>query len=99
MARFQVLFGAGSRDVLRCRVRARTHHDAYQRALSETGRPYDVRWISVRRVRRLLLRDRDGVTFLGGYWPGSGGAAGVREPRRPSPTPPSLRRALDDRAS
>lgn len=97
MARYVVTFGtdtAAPSGVVLTRVRARTPQDAYQRAVSDQFLVREhARWVSVTRRGLLPRRTPRHVTFAGSAWPGDGpgGTAGVREPRRPKPTPPSLR--------
>lgn len=66
-----------------------------QLRLTALGGTHDIAWLTVRRRGR-----RHRVTFPwpadgGGGGGGNGGSAGVREPRRPMPSPPTLRIALD----
>jgi len=74
-------------------VRAGSPQAAYQSVRSgliETGVKPDARHLSTVRRRRLLPGRS---LMLLGAWnlgEGDGGAAGVREPRRPKPNPPSL---------
>jgi len=96
MARYQVDVRVGATPVLKKRVRAASPEGAHQIARGELfvygvepSMPY------VMTVRRRGLRRR-AVTYAGGLPPAGPDPAGVREPRRPSPPPPSLRRALDE---
>ena len=98
MARYQVVARVGATSVLKKRIRAVSAEGAHQIARGEMflngvdpSLPY---WMTVRRrgVRRGV------VAYAGGLPPGGGDPAGVREPRRPSPPPPALRRCLDDPA-
>jgi hypothetical protein len=60
-----------------------------QLRLTARGDTRDIAWLTVRRRGR-----RHRITFP---WPadgGGGGSAGVREPHRPMPSPPTLRMAL-----
>jgi hypothetical protein len=98
MARYQVDVRVGPTPVYRTRLRAASHEGAQQIARSELflsgvvpAMPY------VMTVRRRGLRRR-AVTYAGGLPPGGPDPAGVREPRRPSPPPPSLRAARDEPA-
>jgi hypothetical protein len=81
--------------VLHQRIRAISHEGAYQIARGEMylhgvdpSMPY---WMT---VRRRGLR-RTAVAYAGGLTPGGPDSAGVREPRRPAPPPPSLRLERD----
>ena len=61
----------------------------------DAGVAPDARHLSTVRRRRLLRRS---LTLLGS-WDldgGDDGTAGVREPRRPKPSPPGLRMALTE---
>jgi len=78
------------------RVRAPDPRTAYA-GLGAHHRGDDVLCVSVRRRGPFGRRDR--LTFAGGAagrGPDDGGTAGVREPRRPKPAPPSLRVSLDE---
>ena len=92
MPRYEVSIDVahGSRVVRK--VRARSPQAAYQSVRSgliEAGAEPDARHLSTVRRRRLLRRS----PLLLGSWnlgDGDDGTAGVREPRRPKPSPPSL---------
>lgn len=99
MARYQVVIAP--RSMPQCAkprtldISATDPCEAFQLAqlrLAALGDTHDIAWLTVRRRGR-----RHRVTFP---WPadggrGNGGNAGVREPRRPMPSPPTLRIALD----
>jgi hypothetical protein len=98
MARYQVDVRVGATSVLRKRIRAGSPEGARQIARGEMflngvepTMPY---WMT---VRRRGLRHST-VAYAGGLPPGGPDPAGVREPRRPSPPPPSLRVARDEPA-
>ena len=75
------------------RVRARCPEAAYA-GLGAHHRGPEI--AQVRVFRRGLRRHKDLRVFGGGLpGQGPGDPAGVREPRRPRPTPPSLRLELD----
>jgi hypothetical protein len=96
MARYEVTINvAHGRGVSRT-VRARSAQAAYQSirsGLIEAGVAPDAGHLSTVRRRRLLRRS---LNLIGSWGMGEGddGSAGVREPRRPKPVPPSLRVAL-----
>lgn len=97
MARYLVTARVGATPVLRTRVRARSAEGAHQRGRGEmflNGVDPSLPYLMT--VRRRGLRRR-ALSYAGGFPPGSD-PAGVREPRRPAPRPPSLRHALDDPA-
>jgi hypothetical protein len=79
-------------------VRAPDPRTAYA-GLGAHHRGKDVLYVSVVRRGPLGLRRRERLTFAGGAagsGPDAGGSAGVREPRRPKPAPPSLSISLDE---
>ena len=92
MARYQVTVDVEKGPRLHRTLRARSAQAAYQSvrsALIEQGvDPRAHCLASVRRRRRF----RPSVLIAGGPWTDGGddGSAGVREPRRPLPSPPSL---------
>jgi hypothetical protein len=97
MARYRVTVDVEKGPRLERTIRARSALAAYQSARSaliEDGVDPQAHCLaSVRRRRRL----RGSVLVAGGPW-GDGrddGRAGVREPRRPKPSPPSLSARLD----
>jgi len=96
MARYEVIIDVAHGPRVARKVRAGSPHAAYQSVRSrliESGVEPDARHLSTVRRRRLLRR---ALTLLGSWDLGDGddGTAGVREPRRPKPNPPSLRKAL-----
>ena len=79
-------------------VHARSAQAAYQSVRSGligTGADPDARHLSTVRRRRLMRRS---LNLLGSWNLGEGddGTAGVREPRRPRPAPPSLTNELTE---
>jgi hypothetical protein len=77
-----------------CRVAAGTASEAVARVRAMAPGHADTAVYAVYRHRR--LRGRRFVGLWSGSGPGSdGGQAGVREPRRPLPSPPSLSVALE----
>jgi hypothetical protein len=101
MARFEVIIDVAHGPRVSRTVRARCAEAAYQAVRSgliEAGVEPGARELSTVRRRRMLRRSPIllGSWDLGGFDDGSGddGSAGVREPRRPKPAPPSLRLAL-----
>jgi hypothetical protein len=98
MARYQVTVDVEKGPRLDRTVRARSALAAYQSARSaliDDGVDPGARCLATVRRRHTLRR---ATLVAGGPWTGGGddGLAGVREPRRPSPAPPtlSLRRDL-----
>ncbi len=92
MARYQVTVDVERGPRLDRTVRARSALAAYQSARSaliEDGVDPRARCLATVRRRHPLRRS---TLVAGGPWAGGGddGLAGVREPRRPSPAPPSL---------
>jgi hypothetical protein len=92
MARYRVTVDVEKGPRLDRTVRARSALAAYQSARSaliEDGVDPQARCLATVRRRRPLRRS---TLVAGGPWTGGGddGLAGVREPRRPSPSPPSL---------
>jgi hypothetical protein len=77
------------------RVRAKSGHAAYERVAREHVESGGEWSMELAIVTRKGLRRRS--TVLTGAMPGDddGGLAGVREPRRPKPNPPSLRQARE----
>lgn len=96
MGRYEVTVHTGASS-LRERTRARSADAAVHRVASgllDAGRPPgDLRVLQVRRLRRL---GRSRLVVPGGGPGPDDGTAGVREPRRPLPAPPSLNVALDE---
>ena len=97
MARYDVSARLDAHQVLHTRVHARTPAAAHAVARGEMvlsgldpATPY---YATVR--RRGVRRRTETFANLG---PDGPDPAGVREPRRPAPRPPSLRRVLDDPA-
>ena len=93
MARYQVTVDVEQGPRLDRTVRARSALAAYQSARSaliEDGVDPQARCLATVRRRSPLRR---ATLVAGGPWTlgGDAGLAGVREPRRPSPAPPSLR--------
>jgi len=96
MARYEVIIDVAHGPRVARTVRAGSPRAAYQSVRSrmiEAGVEPGARHLSTVRRRRLLRRS---LTLLGSWDLGGGddGTAGVREPRRPKPNPPSLRMAL-----
>jgi hypothetical protein len=92
MARYQVTVDVEKGPRLDRTVRARSALAAYQSARSvliEDGVDPQARCLATVRRRHTLRRS---TLIAGGPWIGGSddGLAGVREPRRPSPAPPSL---------
>jgi hypothetical protein len=100
MARYEVDVCLKPGQRVRRKVRAKSGHAAYERVVREhieAGGEWSMELAVV--TRRGLRRRR--ATVLTGMPPGrgdgggEGGLAGVREPRRPKPMPPSLRMARE----
>lgn len=91
MARYQVTIDVAHGPRVVRTVLARSPQAAYESVRSgmiEAGVDPDARHLSTVRRRRLVRRP---LTLLGSWGRGHGGdTAGVREPRRPRPNPPSL---------
>jgi hypothetical protein len=97
MARYDVDVRIQPRLHVRRTVRARSGHAAYERVMREHVESGGTPGMQLAIVTRKGLRRR--ATVLTGNpagGPDDGGLAGVREPRRPKPTPPSLRAARDE---
>jgi hypothetical protein len=98
MARYDVEIRIKPGQHVRRKVRARSGHAAYERVIREHVENGGARGMELAVVTRKGLRRRRS-TVLTGNAPGGGedgGLAGVREPRRPKPTPPSLRQAREE---
>lgn len=98
MARYRVTIDVARGPRFARTVHARCAEAAYQSVRSgliEAGVAPGAGHVSTVRRRRLLRRS---LNLLGSWGLGDGddGSAGVREPRRPLPNPPSLRMALDE---
>lgn len=98
MARYEVTIDVAHGPRVARKVRARCAEAAYQSVRSgliEAGVEPGERHLSTVRQRRLLRRT---LQLLGSWGRGDGddGTAGVREPRRPKPNPPSLRMAMSE---
>jgi hypothetical protein len=96
MARFEVSIDVAHGLRVARTLRARSAQAAYQSVRSgliESGVDLEAGHQSTVRRHRLLRRS---LKLLGSWDLGDGddGTAGVREPRRPKPAPPSLRVAL-----
>ena len=97
MARYDVDVRIKPGQHVRRKVRARSGHAAYERVVREhveSGGEWSMELAIV--TRKGLRRRRS--TVLTGAKPDrgdDGGLAGVREPRRPKPTPPTLRQARE----
>ena len=92
MARYDVDVRIHPRQHVRRTVRARSGHAAYERVMREHVERGGTPGMELAIVTRKGLRRR--ATVLTGNpagGPDDGGLAGVREPRRPKPSPPSLR--------
>ncbi len=92
MARYDVDVRIQPRQHVRRTVRARSGHAAYERVMREHVESGGKPGMELAIVTRRGLRRR--ATVLTGNpagGPDDGGLAGVREPRRPKPAPPSLR--------
>ena len=92
MARYDVDVRIQPRQHVRRTVRARSGHAAYERVMREHVESGGTPGMELAIVTRQGLRRR--ATVLTGNPAGGaddGGLAGVREPRRPKPSPPSLR--------
>jgi hypothetical protein len=95
MARYDVDVRIQPRLHVRRTVRARSGHAAYERVMREHVESGGKPGMQLAIVTRKGLRRR--ATVLTGNPAGGpddgddGGLAGVREPRRPNPSPPSLR--------
>jgi hypothetical protein len=97
MARYDVDVRIQPRLHVRRTVRAKSGHAAYERVMREHVESGGTPGMQLAIVTRKGLRRRSTVLTgnpAGG--PDDGGLAGVREPRRPKPTPPSLRAARDE---
>ncbi len=96
MARYDVDVRIKPGQHVRRKVRAKSGHAAYERVVREHVEHGGAWSMELAIVTRKGLRRRS--TVLSGP-PSSGGddggLAGVREPRRPKPTPPSLRAARE----
>ena len=92
MARYDVDVRIKPGQHVRRKVRAKSGHAAYERVMREHVEHGGAWSMELAIVTRKGLRRRS--TVLSGPPSGDGddgGLAGVREPRRPKPTPPSLR--------
>ena len=92
MARYDVDVRIQPGQHVRRKVRAKSGHAAYERVMREHVESGGSLAMELAIVTRKGLRRRS--TVLTGAKPDrgdDGGLAGVREPRRPKPTPPSLR--------
>ena len=92
MARYDVDVRIQPRQHVCRTVRARSGHAAYERVMREHVESGGTPGMQLAVVTRKGLRRRSTVLTgnpAGG--PDDGGLAGVREPRRPKPSPPSLR--------
>jgi hypothetical protein len=92
MARYDVDVRLKPAHHVRRQVRARSGHAAYERVAREHVESGGEWTLDLAIVTRRGLRRR--ATVLTGAKPDlgdDGGLAGVREPRRPKPGPPSLR--------
>jgi hypothetical protein len=96
MARYDVDVRIKPGEHVHRRVRAKSGHAAYERVMREHVEHGGAWSIELAVVTRKGLRRRRS-TVLAGPPPdgGDGGLAGVREPRRPKPSPPSLRQARE----
>jgi hypothetical protein len=95
MARFDVDVRIKPGQHLRRKVRARSGHAAYERVVREHVEAGGEWSMDLAIITRKGLRRRSTVLTgnpAGG--PEDGGLAGVREPRRPKPVPPTLRLAI-----
>ena len=93
MARYDVDVRIKPGQHVRRKVRAKSGHAAYERVAREYVEGGGEWSLELAVVTRKGLRRRRS-TVLTGTGPergDDGGLAGVREPRRPKPTPPSLR--------
>ena len=92
MARYDVDVRIQPRQHVRRTVRARSGHAAYERVMREHVESGGTPGMQLAIVTRKGLRRRSTVlTGTPGNGRDDGGLAGVREPRRPKPAPPSLR--------
>ena len=91
MARYDVDVRIQPRLHVRRTVRARSGHAAYERVMREHVESGGTPGMQLAIVTRRGLRRRATVLTGGANGPDDGGLAGVREPRRPKPSPPSLR--------
>jgi hypothetical protein len=96
MARYDVDVRIKPGQHVRRKVRAKSGHAAYERVVREHVESGGEWSMELAIVTRKGLRRR--ATVLTGPNAGGddGGLAGVREPRRPKPTPPGLRAARDE---
>ena len=97
MARYDVDVRIKPGQHVRRQVRAKSGHAAYERVVREHIEQGGEWSVELAIVTRKGLRRRS--TVLTGAQPrggDDGGLAGVREPRRPKPTPPTLRAARDE---
>lgn len=94
MARYDVQVHDDGGIMRNCRMhlQAASPSEALMLARTAMPDPPGAELYTVYRRRRLGRRKLVGTFPAGG---GDDGLAGVREPRRPHPTPPSLRAALD----
>jgi hypothetical protein len=97
MARYDVDVRIKPGQHVRRRVRARSGHAAYERVAREHVESGGEWSMELAVVTRKGLRRRRSTVLTGSARGGGedGGLAGVREPRRPKPTPPSLRQARE----
>ena len=93
MARYEVDVRLMPGHHVRRQVRASSGHAAYERVAREHVESGGEWSLDLAIVTRKGLRRRS--TVLTGPRGDGGGAAGVREPRRPLPGPPGLRRARE----
>ena len=95
MARYDVDVRIQPGQHVRRKVRAKSGHAAYERVVREHVESGGEWSMELAVVTRKGLRRRSTV-FTGAKPRGDdGGLAGVREPRRPKPTPPTLRQARE----
>jgi hypothetical protein len=91
MARYDVDVRLKPGHHVRRKVRARSGHAAYERVAREHVEQGGEWSLDLAIVTRKGLRRKS--TVLTAKPDAGGGTAGVREPRRPKPNPPSLRQA------
>jgi hypothetical protein len=97
MARYDVDVRIKPGQHVRRKVRAKSGHAAYERVAREHVESGGEWSLELAIVTRKGLRRRSTVlTGTPGNGRDDGGLAGVREPRRPKPNPPSLRAACDE---
>jgi hypothetical protein len=98
MARYDVDVRIKPGQHVRRKVRARSGHAAYERVVREHVESGGEWSMELAVVTRKGLRRRRSTVLTGNPagGPDDGGLAGVREPRRPKPNPPTLRVARDE---